>query len=48
MIDIPDAGGRYYFLSMLDLWTDVFASMGPRTSGGGHQTYAITARGWTM
>ncbi len=47
VIDVPDAGGRYYSLSMLDLWSDVFAAPGPRTSGHGHQTYALTARGWT-
>jgi hypothetical protein len=47
VVHVPAAGDRYYFLSMLDLWTDVFASIGPRTTGREAQTYALTARGWT-
>lgn len=47
VIEIPDSGGRYYQLSMFDMWSDVFASPGPRTTGTGAQTYAITAPGWT-
>ena len=47
VVDVPDSGGRYYFMSLLDLWSEVFASPGKRTSGTGRQTYAITAPGWT-
>lgn len=46
VIDVPDSGGRYYSLSMLDMWTDVFASPGMRTSGTRPQTYALTGPGW--
>ena len=33
LISVPNSGGRYYLLPMLDLWTDVFQSTGSRTRG---------------
>jgi hypothetical protein len=47
VITIPDAAGRWYTLPMFDLWSDVFAAPGPRTTGAGPQYWAITKRGWT-
>jgi hypothetical protein len=47
IVTVPDSEGRWYTLPMFDLWSDVFAAPGPRTSGGGAQRYALTAPGWT-
>ena len=46
MISVPDSGGRYYLLEMLDMWTDVFASPGKRTTGANAQTLAIAGPDW--
>ncbi|WP_099022736.1 DUF1254 domain-containing protein [Mycolicibacterium palauense] len=45
LLGVPDTGGRYFMLPMLDMWTDVFANPGSRTTGTGTQTYVVTGPG---
>jgi hypothetical protein len=46
VINVSDSGGRYYLLQMLDMWSDVFASPGSRTTGTKAQLIVLAGAGW--
>jgi hypothetical protein len=46
ILSAPDTHGRYYLLPLLDMWTNVFAAPGKRTSGTAAVQFAIVRQGW--
>jgi hypothetical protein len=46
LIEVPDARGRYYSITLADMWTDVFDAPGSRTVQDGEHVYAIAAPDW--
>lgn len=46
VISLPDSGGRYVVMPIHDAWTNVFASIGSRTTGTGAQTVLVAGPNW--
>jgi hypothetical protein len=46
ILSLPDTGGRYYMMPMLDMWTDVFACPGSRTTGTQAGHFLIAQPSW--
>lgn len=47
IISAPDTQGKYYLLPIMDMWTDVLAAPGKRTSGTKPISFAVTGPHWT-
>jgi hypothetical protein len=46
ILTVPDSGGRYYLVPALDMWTDVFSSLGSRTTGTKAGHFGFVPPGW--
>jgi len=47
VLSVPDAGDNFYLLPMYDMFGEVFASPGTRTTGNGAQLLGIVPPGWS-
>jgi hypothetical protein len=46
VLSVPDTNGRYYVIALFDMWSNVFASIGNRTTGTVAASFLIVGPGW--
>src|SRR5512137_865959 len=46
VLSVPETKGRYYVIALFDFWSNVFASIGKRTTGTGATNFLIAGPGW--
>jgi hypothetical protein len=46
VLSVPEMAGRYYAIQVIDGWTNVFASLGTRTTGGRRRHFALVGPDW--
>src|SRR5215813_7630592 len=46
LLHVPDTGGRFYLMQLMDAWTETFAVPGKRTTGTKEGWFAIVGPGW--
>jgi len=46
-INVPDTKGRYYVWQWMDMWTNTFLSLGPRTTGMTAQSFRLVGPDYT-
>jgi len=46
VLKLPNTQGRYHVIPLMDMWTDVFATLGTRTTGNEGGTVAIVGPHW--
>jgi hypothetical protein len=47
ILTVPDTHGRFYALTLVDLWSNAFGSVGARTTGTERGTYVIAGPTWS-
>lgn len=46
ILSVPNTNGRYYVIALFDMWSNVFASIGSRTTGNDSARFLIAGPRW--